>query len=331
MSAPVPRAALLVALRIPDGFRARLAAHYDVLGPFDPPFRDVVDALPRADAERVAVIVAYGTTRMSAAVIAKLPALALVCCVGSGYEGVDLDAARARGIVVTHSVGANAASVADLAMGLLIASVRGIAEGDAFVRRGDWLAGRRPDETRGVTGRRIGVWGLGAIGSKIARRCEAFETEVAYHGRAPRAGVRYAYHDSLVGLALWADVLMVAVRAGPENRHAIDERVLAALGADGHVVNITRGSVIDEDALARALGDGVIAGAGLDVFEREPDVPERLLALRNVVLTPHLGGNTSEAQRAMHEAVAANVDVFATRGTVLTPVEGSARAAAAAE
>jgi lactate dehydrogenase-like 2-hydroxyacid dehydrogenase len=231
MSGNSARPALLLALDVPDAFRARLSTLYDVLGPYDARFEDAVAALPRRDAGRVAVIVAYGTTRTTPAVIDALPALGLVCCVGSGYEGVDLDAARARGIAVANSVGANASAVADLAVGLLIASVRGIAAGDAFVRRGDWARGHRPDDRRGLTGRKVGVYGLGAIGLKIAQRCEAFETEVAYHGRKPHAGTRYPFHASLLDLAHWADVLMIAVRAGPENRHAVDARVLGALGA----------------------------------------------------------------------------------------------------
>ncbi|HEY8243965.1 MAG TPA: 2-hydroxyacid dehydrogenase [Casimicrobiaceae bacterium] len=320
MSASTPRPALLLALGVPDAFRDRLAAHYDVLGPYDGRFGDAVAALPRRDAQRVAVIVAYGTTKVTPTVIDALPALALVCCVGSGYEGVDLDAARARGIAVANSVGSNASAVADLAVGLMIASVRGIAAGDAFVRRGDWSRGKRHGDVRGLTGRKVGVFGLGAIGTKIAQRCEAFETDVAYHGRAPHAGARWPFHATLLGLAHWADILMIAVRAGPDNRHAVDARVLAALGRDGHVVNITRGSVIDEAALVRALADGTIAGAGLDVFEHEPVVPDELRALPNVVLTPHLGGAADEAQDAMRETTWRNVEAFATRGTVVHPV-----------
>jgi len=314
------RPALLLTIGAPDEFRARLSTHYDVLGPFDARFGDAVAALPRRDAERIAVIVAYGTTKVTPDVIDALPALALVCCVGSGYEGVDLVAARARGIAVANSVGSNASAVADLAVGLMIASVRGIAAGDAFVRRGDWARGKRPGDVRGLTGRKVGVFGLGAIGMKIAQRCEAFEMEVAYHGRAPHAGVRWPFHATLLDLARWADVLMIAVRAGPANRHAVDARVLAALGSDGHVVNITRGSVIDEAAMVRALSDGTIAGAGLDVFEREPAVPDELRALPNVVMTPHLGGAADEAQDAMREATWRNLEAFATRGAPVQAV-----------
>jgi lactate dehydrogenase-like 2-hydroxyacid dehydrogenase len=317
------RRAVLLAMRVPDAFRARLERHFDVLGPYGMRLGDAVAALPRADAERVDVVLAYGQSQAPRALLDALPSLGLYCCLGSGYEGVDLEAANARGIAVTHNVGANASAVADLAVGLMIASLRGIASGDAFVRRGEWSPGHRPAEVRGLTGRRVGVWGLGAIGGRIARRCEALEMAVGYHGRAPRDGVAYPYFGTLLELARWADVLMIAVRAVPANRHAVDAAMLAALGADGHVVNVTRGSVIDEAALARALADGTIAGAGLDVFEREPDVPAALRTLPNVVMTPHVGGNATDAQEAMREGALANVEAWVAGRTVLTPVPGS--------
>ena len=316
------RGALVVGMRVPDAFRARLAARHDVLGPFETSFGDGISRLPGAEASRIEVAVVYGTSRVTREVIARLPALRLVCCVGSGYEGVDLAAAREHGILVTNGRGTNASSVADLAVGLMIASVRGIAEGDAFVRAGEWVARRPRREVRGLTGRRVGIYGLGAIGTKIARRCEALEMEVGYHGRAPHDGVRYGFHPTLAGLAMWADVLVVAVRADAGNRHAVDAGVLAALGRDGHVVNISRGSAIDEEALVEALRAGVIAGAGLDVFDREPEVPAALLAMRQVVMTPHIGGDTHEAQSAMRDAVLANVEAFVAHGRVLTPVPG---------
>ena len=314
--------AILIGARVAPAFRDRLASRLDVIAPKAAPFPSMVAALPGTDAARVRVAVVYGITDVSAAAIAALPALELVCCIGSGYERVDLAAARARGIAVTNSPGANASAVADLAMGLMLASIRRIAEGDAYVRRGDWndREARRDMQVRGLTGRKVGIWGLGAIGAKIASRCEAFEMDVAYHGRAPHPGVRYPYHPTLTGLAAWADVLMVAVRAGADSRRRVDAGVLEALGPDGHVVNVTRGSVVDEKALIAALADGTIAGAGLDVFEHEPDVPAELRALRNLVMTPHVGGNTDETQLAMHDAVLANLDAFLAGRPLVSPV-----------
>jgi hydroxypyruvate reductase len=313
---------VLLGARVPDVFLQRLAARYDVLGPLPPPFPDSVARLPGPDAERVRALITMGTVSTSRDAIAHLPALGLVSCIGSGYEGVDLHAARERGIAVTHSPAANASAVADLALGLLIASVRQMFEANAFLRRGDWKgnAAKRMALVGGLTGRRVGIFGLGAIGEKIALRAEAFEMDVAYHNRKPRSDVSYAYHATLLSLAQWADVLVVSVRADAANRHAVDAAVLAALGPAGHVVNIARGAVIDEAALIIALRSGQIAGAGLDVFEHEPDVPDELLALPNVALTPHIAGGTLDAQAAMQDMVWANLDAYFAGRPPLTPV-----------
>jgi lactate dehydrogenase-like 2-hydroxyacid dehydrogenase len=322
MTPPGPPPTILLGARLPDAFAQRLATRYAVLGPLAPPFPEAVAALSNADATRVRALLTMGTVRTTRAAIAHLPALELISCLGSGYEGVDLEAARERGIPVTHSPGANASAVADLAIGLLIASVRQMAEGNAFLRRGDWKgnAAKRMGLVQGLTGRRVGVYGLGAIGEKIARRAEAFEMSVGYHNRTRRQDIDYDYFPTLIELASWADVLVVAVRAGAGNRHAVDADILAALGATGHVVNIARGSVIDETALIRALQTGMIAGAGLDVFEHEPTVPRELLQLPNVALTPHIAGGTLEAQGAMQELVWANLDAHFAGRPVVTPV-----------
>ncbi len=322
MNDALPSPSILLGARIPDAFLHRLAARYQVLGPLAPPFAESVAVLPRSDAERVRALITMGSVRTTRAAIAALPALGLISCIGSGYEGVDLDAAHERAIAVTHSPAANASAVADLAVGLMIASVRRMFEGDAFLRRGDWKgnAAKRMPLVNGLTGRRAGIYGLGAIGEKIARRATALEMDVAYHNRKPRADVPYAYFPTLLDLAAWADVLVVAVRADATNLHAVDAGVLAALGGNGHVVNIARGSVINEAALIDALRSGTIAGAGLDVFEHEPVVPEELLALPNVALTPHIAGGTLEAQAAMQDMVCANLEAWFAGRPPLTPV-----------
>jgi lactate dehydrogenase-like 2-hydroxyacid dehydrogenase len=314
--------AVLLGARMPDAFARELADCYEVLGPLAAPFPESVAALSPADAQRVRALVTMGTVDTSRAALARLPALGLVCCIGSGYEGVDLAAARERGLAVTHSPGANASAVADLAMGLLIASIRQMPEANAFLRRGDWKGNfaRRMSIVSGLEGRRVGIYGLGAIGEKIARRAVAFEMEVGYHNRSPRVDVDYPYYPTLHDLAAWADVLVVAVRADAGNRHAVNAGVLAALGPNGHVVNIARGAVIDEAALVRALTEGVIAGAGLDVFEHEPEVPAELLELPNVALTPHIAGGTVQAQAAMQRMVVANLDAFFAGLPLPTPV-----------
>jgi len=301
---------------------ARLAERYDVIGPLAVPFESSVRTLDTALAARVQALVTMGTVGASAPVMDSLPALALIACVGSGYERVDLAAARARGIAVTHSPAANADSVADVALGLLIASVRRFAQGRTLLDRGEWSgnAARTVPVVRGLAGMRVGIYGLGAIGARVAHRVLACGARVGYHGRRRHEEIDYPWFDTLVGLASWADALVVTVRADAANRHAVDAEVLRALGPDGHVVNVARGSVIDEAALIGALASGALAGAGLDVFEHEPQVPPALLALPNAALTPHLGGATQEAQAAMQDLVLRNLEAHFGGLPLPTPV-----------
>jgi lactate dehydrogenase-like 2-hydroxyacid dehydrogenase len=305
------RTLLLAAPQTP-AFTAALRQRLPLVGPLRPPLEPALQALAAAERTSVVGCVTVGGVAFPAGAMEALPNLRWIGCCGSGYEGVDLAAAHARGIAVTHSPGANAASVADLAMGLLIESVRRLPAARRLLESGRWQghAAERGEAPRGLTGRRLGVYGLGEIGVRIARRAAAFDMEVGYHNRRRRDDVPWPYFPSLPALAEWADVLVVAVRADAANRHAVDAAVLRALGAEGHVVNIARGFVIDEAALVEALQQGVIAGAGLDVFEHEPDVPPALLALPNVALTPHVGGNTRQAREAMEAMVLANLDAF---------------------
>lgn len=259
------------------------------------------------------ILVCYGSTRITAAIMDRMPKLDLICIYASGYEGTDRAAAQARGIAVCHSPGANAPMVADLAMGLILAAVRRIAEADRLLRSEGWAAARKA-RVHGLSSRVLGIWGLGAIGLEIARRAEPFGLAVLYHNRTPRADVPYRWIGSLEALAAESDLLMVAARAGPENRHAVDARVLAALGPDGFVFNIARGSAIDENALIAALQSGAIAGAGLDVFEGEPAISPTLMACPNLVMTPHLGGNTLDSAAATDARVAENIRAFLAEG-----------------
>ena len=300
-----------VQFSIPFGksLETALAGRYTIVT--DPAVRKGVDA-----------IITVGSLKTDGAMMDEMPDLKIICAFGSGHEGIDVAAAKARGIAVTNTVGSNAAAVADLAVALLLASVRHVATGDALVRAGGWhgtVAGKLLS-SRGITGRRVGIVGLGAIGRKIAGRLAAFETEIGYHNRHPRADAPWRYFDSLAALAEWADALMLAHRADDTNRHMIGADIFRLLGSDGHVVNITRGSAIDEDALIDALKAGTIAGAGLDVFEGEPNVRADLRALPNVVLTPHVGGGTRESLRAMAVAVVANLDAFFAGEPLPSPV-----------
>jgi lactate dehydrogenase-like 2-hydroxyacid dehydrogenase len=200
-----------------------------------------------------------------------LPKLGAIVCYGTGYDGVDLAAAASRGIAVANSPGANAASVADIAVTLMLAAVRRLPVADQYVRSGDWAAAKPSPMMRpqaGMRGRKIGVYGMGEIGRKIAARVAAFETEIGYFSRS-RHDVPYRYFPTLEALADWCSVLMIAVRAGGDTNHKVNADILRRLGGDGFVVNISRGSVIDEGALVAALSDRTIAGAGLDVFASE--------------------------------------------------------------
>ncbi len=313
--------AALLLTRFPPAFCEELADRLDLLGPYDP--EAAIDLSPEVRAD-VRVVISMGTLKCSAALMAALPALGLVCNYGSGFEGTDLEAAAARGIAVTNSPSGNATAVADLAMGLLLAACRRIVVADRFVRSGGWT-GRGTSAARmplvhGLPGRRLGIFGLGEIGERIARRAEAFEMEVAYYNRSPRPGASYPYHASLEALADWADVLVVAARADAGNRHIVSRDVMRALGPDGIVVNIARGSLLDETALAELILAGELGAAGLDVFENEPNVTEALRALDAVVLTPHIAGGTFDAHATLKRMVLANVDAFLAGEPVPTPV-----------
>jgi lactate dehydrogenase-like 2-hydroxyacid dehydrogenase len=299
---------ILHAMPLPAAQVARMAERYQVFGPLE---RSVPEAIPEA-ARGARALVTLGGFTTDAAMMAALPALGLICCYGTGYEGVDRAEAKARGILVTHAGDSNSTSVAEFAMGLVIAAARRMVQGDRKVRAGGWtsLGIERMEMTPGLSGKRLGIYGMGTIGRKIAARAEAFEMEIGYHNRTPRDDVGYAYWPSLMALAEWSDVLVVAARASAENRRAVDAAVLRALGREGVLVNIARGVLVDETALIEALEEGVIAGAGLDVYEDEPNVPDRLKVLENVVLTPHMAAVARSAQRAQRDTLEANLAAF---------------------
>ena len=260
----------------------------------------------------IRAMITAGGTPLGGEIMDLMPKLGAIVCYGTGFDGVDLAAAAKRSIAVGHSPGANASSVADIAMTLMLAVTRRLLVADEYVRSGNWAAAKPSPMMRpqpGMRGRRVGVYGMGEIGRKIAARVAAFESEVGYFSRSRRE-LPYRYFPSLGALAEWCSVLMIAVRAGPDTHHAVDAEILKGLGADGYVVNIARGSVIDQQALVAALTDNTIAGAGLDVYATEPHAPDALTAFPNVVLTPHLGGHTVESHIAMQDCVMANLEAF---------------------
>ncbi len=309
---------VLLAAGLPRRLLERVADDFTVL-PIDHPQRA---ALP-TEARDARALITFGRFQTDRMLMEALPGLGLICCYGTGFEGVDLATAHAHGITVANGGDANATAVAEFTMGLIIACSRDMMMGDRGLRRGEWRQSiiERLRLTPGLAGRRIGIYGLGSIGMKIAERAKPFEVEIGYHNRRPRADVPFAYHATLRGLAEWADILVVAVRAAASNRHSVNAEILTALGPKGRLINISRGLVVDHDALADALETGKIAGAALDVFEHEPRVPERLIALDNILLTPHMAAICGDAQRAQRELLIANLEAYFAGRPVLTPVE----------
>lgn len=262
-------------------------------------------------------VLTRGPLGLTAPEIDALPKLQIITVIGAGYERVDLPAARQRGIVVTNGAGVNASAVADHAMALLLAVVRDIPRADASVRRGEWSKVMRPS----LAGKRLGVLGLGAVGMAIAKRASlGFGMPVGYHSRQARSEVDYTWFPDARALAHNSDVLVIATPGGDGTRQLVDAAVIEALGPQGFVVNVARGSVVDTAALLDALATGRLAGAGLDVFEDEPNVPEPLKALPNVVLTPHVAGLSPDAVKATVELVTQNLLAHFSGRPVLTPV-----------
>lgn len=272
-----------------------------------------------AAAPRIRAVVATGESKVPAELIAQLPALEMISVFGVGYDGVDVAAARARGVPVTHTPGVLNDDVADLALGLLIAAARRIPQADRFVRAGEWTKGPIP-VARKVAGSRLGVVGMGRIGQAIAHRALAFGMDVAYTARSPRANLPYAYHPDAAALAAAVDFLVVITPGGAATRGMIDAKVLQALGPQGYLVNVARGSVVDQPALIAALQAGTIAGAALDVFADEPNVPAELRAMDNVVLTPHIGSGTKQTREAMAQLTFDNLRAHFAGQPLLTPV-----------
>jgi len=300
---------VLIYSRFPKAMMVRIGERFELMDAAGKPPGEVFTAEQLSD---IRAMITAGGTPLPAVMMDMMPSLQAIVCYGTGYDGVDLAAAAQRKITVGHSPAANASAVADLAVTLMLAVTRRILPADNYVRSGNW-SGAKPSPLMrpqpGNPGRRVGVYGLGEIGRKIAARAAAFEAEIGYFSRS-KHDVPYQYFPSLEALAEWCSVLMIAVRAGTDTTHAVDARILKKLGKDGYVVNISRGSVIDQQALIAALADETIAGAGLDVYEKEPHAPDALTAFPNVVLTPHIGGHTLDSHVAMQDCVMANLEAF---------------------
>jgi hydroxypyruvate reductase len=316
---------ILQAGRVLPSLEARLAEQYDtvLLGEQPDPNRWLAE-----HGAGIEALVTSAGTGVSAEVIAALPNLRVISSFGVGLDKLPLAAAAERGIAVGYTPDVLNDCVADLAFALMLDVARRVSEADRFVRRGDWsrTGAKAFPLARQVSGAKMGVVGLGRIGRTIARRAAGFDMDVRYHSRRPVADSTWQHEPSLLELARWCDFLVVITAGGAATRHLVNAEVLDALGPRGFIVNVSRGSVIDEAALVRALAERRIAGAGLDVFENEPHVPAELMAMDNVVLLPHIASATEETRQAMADRVFDNLERFLADGTLVSeaplPVAG---------
>ncbi len=289
---------------IAERIAARAQLHQPLLAP------DPAAALAAIAPHVRALVVAFHAPKVDDAYLAKFPKLEIVSSFGVGYDHIDAKAASARGIVVAHTPGVLDAETADTAMGLLLNTVRRFSAAERYLREGRWAKEGAFPLSASLSGRRMGVLGLGRIGRAIAKRAASFDVEIVYHGRKAQPDAPYLYYPTLIGMAKAVDVLMVAAPGGAGTRHIVDAQVLEALGPQGVLINIARGSLVDDDALIAALRGGKILAAGLDVFLHEPEVPPGYLDLDNVVLTPHVGSASHATRLAMANLVVDNLFAF---------------------
>lgn len=308
---------VLVPLKMPEYSRIYLSEAYNVF--YRPDYETAEEVPDEPFLKNVRAVQTNGSYGLKRPLMDKMPNLEIICAVGAGYEGIDVAAAKARGIVVTHNPGGNAETVADQGWALLLGIVRQVPRGDRGVRERRWLEARRI--MPGVAGKRLGIFGLGHVGSAVARRgAGGFGMEVGYHTRRERQDSPYRYFGRLEDLAEWSDILVVAAPGGSETYHIVNRDILARLGADGYLINVARGALVDTDALIEAIESGQIAGAGLDVMEGEPAVPDGFVDLENLVLSPHVGGFSPEAIHNNIHEVRENLDAFFSGRPVLKEV-----------
>jgi D-3-phosphoglycerate dehydrogenase len=306
---------LLILIPLADHHVAEIAAAFEVVAAIGPAERT---RMVESHGETIRAVLTNGTIGLTAAEMDRMPDLEFVSALGAGYENIDRERARALGITVVNGAGTNADSVADHAFGLLLATVRRLPRFDEACRNGIWRDALPLVPT--VSGKRLGIVGFGHIGQRLARRAAGFDMAIGYHSRTPRANIAARHFDNLLALADWSDFLIIATPGGPATHHLINRPVLDALGPQGYLVNISRGSVVDTQALAAALTSGSLAGAGLDVYEGEPEPPQALVPLTNVVLTPHVAAHSSEAIDACVRHFISNAARHFSGEPVLTPI-----------
>ncbi len=286
---------------------------HDYLNAADPD--DLVDDV----SPQIRGIVAGGMKGANADLINRLKNLEIIASFSVGYDATDVVAAQTRGVIVTHTPEVLTGDVADLAMAFILMVPRRIGEAERFLRNGQWLDGRMDLGTT-VRGKRLGILGLGRIGKAVARRAKVFGLSISYHDIKPMGDLVYRSYPTALDLALASDILLVACEGGTATHGLVDVDVLEALGPDGYLINAARGTIVDQQALITALKTGIIAGAALDVFDGEPEVPAELMCMENLVLTPHIASSTRETRRAMADLVYDNLRAHFDGKPVLTPV-----------
>jgi hydroxypyruvate reductase len=301
---------------LPPFLMERLEQEYtihDFIDPADP------DALLEEVGPKIRGILAGGMKGPNANLINRLPNLEIISSFSVGFDATDVVAAQARGVIVTHTPEVLTGDVADLAMAFILMAPRRIGESERFLREGKWLQGRMDLGTT-VRGKRLGILGLGRIGKAVARRAEVFGLQIGYFDIKPMGDLAYRSYATLMDLAEASDILLVACEGGEANRSVVSSEVIEAIGPKGFLVNTARGPIVDQAALVAALEDGKLAGAALDVFDGEPQVPTKMMAMENVVLTPHIASSTHETRRAMGDLVYDNLRAHFDGKPVLTPV-----------
>ncbi len=293
-----------------------LERHFRVHGL--PDTADIADSVA-GFADTVQALVTTTVAGADRRLIEALPNLELIVCLGGHVDRIDRQAAAARHIPLTNTPNVSAPDVADLAIALMLGIARRVCESDRFVRAGRWKKSPMPFGRR-VNGKRLGIVGLGNIGRIVARRAEGFDMQIAYYGRGPKAGVPYRFYDDLATMAAEVDFLTLHCQSGPETCRLIDARVLKALGPEGFLINAARGEVVDEKALIQALRERTIAGAGLDVFENEPNISTEFMDLDNVVVQAHHGAYTVETKQIMTDLALANLQAHFAGKPLVTPV-----------
>lgn len=303
-----------------------------IVGSFEPPIASQLEAdfvihqtsrqgfadLDQSLCDTIQAVATFGWAPKG--MIDRLPALEIISSFGVGYDGVAAQHAASKGIMVAHTPDVLNDEVAATAIGLLLATTRRIVAFDKYVREGRWSREGAAPLTRGLAGKLVGIVGLGRIGEAIAEKLAAFNCRIAYHSRNKKPGVDYSYYGELKDMARDSDVLIVITPGGPATEKLVSAEIIDALGPDGTLINVARGTVVDETAMISALQEGRLGAAGLDVFEEEPHVPEAFFKLDNVVLAPHIGSATVETRQAMADRVVENLKAFCRDGRPINPV-----------